>query len=127
MKISTDAPEQHIAILVIAGLFMFLSLLSSLKSNPVDNGINEEQQQQMAAGPKYANPELTWYERAFCLGFQRSSFCSYRFLHPLNEVIKEKGIIMEEAPAKAPGAIDYRGKLPANRAFSRRMVLDKRY
>ena len=127
MKLNTDAPEQHMAIIGIAGVFMALSLISSFKSKPVDNGIDTVAQQQVAEGPLYSNPNMTWYERAFCRGFQRASFCSYRFLHPMNEVIKEKGFEMEEAPAKNPGAVDYRGSLPVNRAISGRIKLEDRY
>lgn len=125
MKLNSDAPEQHMAILVVAGVCMFLSLISSLKSKPIDNGISDPALA-MPAGPLYKNPEMKWYERAFCRGFQRSSFCSYRFLHPMNPVIEEMGIVMEEAPPENSGAIDFSGSLPVNRAINGRIRLTER-
>jgi hypothetical protein len=125
MKLNTEAPEQHMLILVLAGVFMFLSLISSLKSKTVDRGISDPSQA-MPAGPLYRNPQMTWYERAFCRGFQRSSFCSYRFLHPMTPKIEEMGIVMEEAPAVNPGAVDFKGSLPSNRAFNNRMSITER-
>ena len=29
------------------------------------------------------NPEITWYEKMFCIGYRKSSFCSSKPLHPL--------------------------------------------
>src|SRR5262245_40578430 len=95
MKLSEDAPGQHIAIMVVAGVFIFFSVISTLTAPDRTGGIGEEVVQGTYAETgevRYGNPQMTWYERLFCRGFQRSSACSYRLLHPLKDSLEEQGV-----------------------------------
>ena len=119
-ELSKDTPQQHLLILVFAGAFIFLSIVEAIKA-PTDD--------LMIKGPRdegetlYQNPHMTWYERLLCRGYQRSSFCSYRLLHPFKAVFEENGIRIEERPAKT-GVIRYRGPLPGHKTFGGKIVFD---
>ncbi len=124
MKLNDTAPEQHMAILVITGVIIFLSVVDYFKSAPAD-----EEGRKIRSGTYaqtgetlYDNPHLTWYERYLCRGYQRSSFCSYRMLHPFKDVFDAHGIKVKESPPKK-NVVLYRGPLPKNRAFRSKMLL----
>lgn len=124
MKLNDQAPEQHMAILVIAGIFVFLSVVDHIKASPTD-----EEGKKVRTGTyaetgetMYDNPQLSWYERYLCRGYQRSSFCSYRMLHPFKDVFDAHGIKVKESPPEK-NVVDYRGPLPKNRAFQSKILL----
>ena len=124
MKLNEQAPEQHMAILAVAGIFIFLSIVEQFKSSPAEEAARVRAKGAYAQTGEtlYANPQMTWYERLLCRGYQRSSFCSYRMLHPFKDVFEEHGIRVKESPPKK-NVIDYRGPLPKNRAFRSKMLL----
>ncbi|MCB0325022.1 MAG: hypothetical protein KDD69_15670 [Bdellovibrionales bacterium] len=123
MKLNEQAPEQHLAILVVAGIFVFLSIVEHFKADsPQAAGAERSGTYAETGETMYANPQMTWYERYLCRGYQRSSFCSYRLLHPFKDMFEDSGIKVKEAPP-SKNVIDYRGPLPANRAFRSKMLL----
>lgn len=124
MKLNDQAPEQHLAILVLAGIFVFLSLVEQFKA-PSEETIDVRRSSDFAQTGRtlYDNPELAWYERYLCRGYQRSSFCSYRLLHPFKDVFEQNGIHVKEGPPAHDNVVDYRGPLPANRAFRSKLLL----
>lgn len=124
MKLNEQAPEQHMAILVVAGIFVFLSLVEQFKSSPAQDELGKN----IRKGPYaqtgqtlYNNPELSWYEKYLCRGYQRSSFCSDRLQHPFNELFKANGITVKAEPSEK--VVDYRGPLPSNKAISSKILL----
>jgi hypothetical protein len=119
-KLNTDAPGQHVAILVFAGALVFLSVVEAIKSDSESDMPRLDQKRPYAESGEtlYQNPQLTWYERHFCRGYQRSTACSYRLLHPFKEVLDENGINVKEAPPAHNSVVFYKGPLPSNRAFS---------
>lgn len=130
MKLNSEAPEQQLAILFIGGFCVLLSLLSMLGSGG-DDAQTEEQETQLTSYvetgiTKYKNPKLSWYERIFCRGYQRSASCSPRLVHPMRSKMEELGIEINDAPAGDPNAIDYNGSLPVNRAISGRIRMENR-
>lgn len=92
---------QQMAILVLAGLFVALSLIQWIRGPA-------SRRQQVDEKPKgsyletgqtiYQNPQLAWYERYFCRGYQRSDFCSFRLLHPFKDLLESNGIEVKEEP-----------------------------
>lgn len=120
-------PGQHTAILAIAGAFIFLSLVEQFKAPGEDRP-----QLSTLKGPYsltgetlYDNPELSWYERLLCRGYQRSGFCSYKTLHPFRDVWEANGIRIKESRPKPKGAVRYRGSLGGNRAVNGKMKLSE--
>ena len=129
MKLSTDAPEQHLAILCVAGFCVFVSVISAFTSgDEADQDVANQQASYLESGiTKYDNPQLTWWEKLFCRGYQRSQGCGYRFMHPLKQKFEDLGIEVQEAPANKVNAVDYNGSLPTNRAFSGRIKVEHRH
>lgn len=122
-KLNTDAPGQHMAILVIAFVFIWLSAIEAIKApseSDAERGIKRPYAE--SGLTLYSNPQMTWYERMFCRGYQRTTACSFRLLHPFKEVFDDYGIVVKEEPPKK-NVIDYRGPLPTNRALSSRILL----
>jgi len=39
----------------------------------------------------WQNPNLSWYQKLFCRGFQSSSICSHAFIHPSPELVAREG------------------------------------
>ena len=108
-KLNTDQPGQHMAILALSGVFIFLSFISWLKTPA-----KFERQQTQPKGlysetgeTLYQNPHLAWYERFFCRGYQRAGFCSYRLLHPFKSVFDSAGIEIQEGPPEKNPKSDY--------------------
>ena len=126
-KLSEEMPGQHVAILVVAGAFIFLSLVEHFKA-PGEKGPTLDQ----VKGPYaltgetiYRNPQLAWYERLLCRGYQRSGFCSHKTLHPFRDVWEANGIRVRESRPERKGAIRYRGRLGGNRAIHEKMTLNE--
>lgn len=127
MKLSEDAPTQHMAIMALAGAFIFLSLLQGSSSSTGDKGENEQQQAVYSEnGQKilYGNPTMSWYQKIFCRGFQRSSSCSYELLHPLKPYLLAEGAEIIEGAPEQKEVILYRGELPKNKALNGHIVLE---
>ena len=126
MKLNADAPGQHLAILAIAGVFTALSLIDWAKG-PRDNGaeiVEVKGPYALTGETLYDNPKLSWFERYFCKGYQRSGICSYKLRHPYEAVFSRYGIAVSEQPVKNEGIIRYRGSLPNNRALSDKITVD---
>lgn len=115
------------AILAVAGAFIFLSLVEQFKA-PGEKGPTLERTKgpyAVTGETLYRNPQLAWYERLLCRGYMRSGFCSYKTLHPFKDVWDANGIRVREARPKRTGAIRYRGHLGGNRAIHGKMTLDE--
>lgn len=154
-KLNTDAPGQHMVILAMAGVFIFLSVVEAIKSPDQEESELINKGSLLETGEtRYRNPELTWYERYFCRGYQRSLFCSWKVLHPLTPVFEKHGVFIEARPPKkdgvtlkkdrsrvpyhsvpleadsigdpmaAKGVVHSRNHLPKNRAFTRKLTLN---
>ena len=104
-----------------------MSLVDSLKSSDSKTiaGDTPQGSYQETGITRYNNPQMSWYERWFCRGYQRSGFCSYKTLHPFREVWDANGIRVREAKPKRKGAIRYRGRLGGNRALHGKMTLNE--
>lgn len=124
-NLNEDNPGQHMAILGVAGVFILLSLIQAITpdSTPAMQPKNVDQSYAATGKVRYGNPEMTWYERMFCRGFQRSSMCSYRLLHPLRAAAEREGAQIYEAPPKKRKAVDYYST-EHSRSLSSRIVLD---
>ncbi len=123
LKLSEEAPEQHMAVLGIAAVMIIVALVTSLGRSSSKPGVAAptESAQPGAIRSKYRNPELSWYERLFCRGYQVSSLlCRPRFLHPM---VEEFGLDIEDGQAKTAGVIRYRGPISRNRVDGK-VVLD---
>jgi len=122
-KLNADAPGQHTAILVLAFVAIWVSVLDAVK-NPRDDPSRQGPKAPYAVSGQtiYDNPNMTWYEKYFCRGYQRASFCSYRLLHPFKEVFDDHGIKVKESPPKK-NVIHYRGPLPKNRSLRSKIML----
>ena len=124
-KLNEDAPSQHMAILVFAGIMIFFSIVGSIK-----NAFRGKEEPQAAPQgtfqetgiPRYKNPELSWYEKIFCRGYQRAGFCSYRLLHPFASLLAENNVKLPEEPPEHTGVIDYRGPLPSQKLSGRTTI-----
>ncbi len=138
MKLNDASPQQHLAILVLAGVFIFINTIDMFKG--------KARQEEKTNGPaprfaetlddtgevisrqtKFQNPKLSWYERIFCRGYQRSGSCSFRFLHPF---ATESEAIAQGIPEGAPKndhVVNYRGDLGKNTAFSRNIEAPEAY
>ena len=123
-KLSEDAPGQHVAILGVAGIFIFLSLVESFKSDKPSldtlKGSYSESGQTI-----YSNPNMTWWEKALCRGYQRSGYCSYKTMHPFRQVWEQNGIVVSERPPLKTSPIRYRGPIQGNRSLNGKMKLDE--
>ena len=120
-------PGQHMAILAIAGAFIFLSVVEAVKA-PDDKGPQLptlKGSYALTGETLYENPQLSWYERLLCRGYQRSGFCSYKTLHPFRDVWDANGIRIRESKPKTKGAVRYRGRLGGNRAMHGSMRLNE--
>ena len=115
------------AILVLGGVLIFMSLIQTLKAP--DRSLPGEQGKEAGTYAetgevRYGNPTMSWYEKWFCRGFKRSSFCNYRLLHPLKETLEDQGVEITEGPPKQREAILYKGELPKRNGLSSKVVLD---
>jgi len=126
-KLSEEMPGQHMAILAVAGAFIFLSLVEQFKAPGEDRPEMPTIKGSYALTGEtlYRNPQLSWYERLLCRGYQRSGFCSYKTLHPFRDVWEANGIRIRESRPKTKGAVRYRGRLGGNRAIHGQMKLDE--
>ena len=126
-KLNEDAPTQHVAILVIAAVAIFMSTLDSIKNALHDDTSPQPMKQEVNESGtlmRFKNPEMTWYEKIFCRGYQRSDFCTYRLIHPFASIADESDVKVKEGPAEKTGVIGYRGRLPAP-GMSGKSVIDE--
>lgn len=130
MKLSEEAPTQHLAIVVVALLFIFLNSLDAFKAsqrNAVENGplqnftehLDEMTGEVRAQKTIWQNPKLGFVERFLCRGNQRSSFCSYKMLVPNEEEYADLNI-PDRAPKK-DHVVNYHGSMGKNTVFSSRL------
>ena len=122
MKLNKDMPEQHMAILALSGVFVVISLVDWARGPQQENPNS-----QIPAGTfaetgitRYENPHMSWYERLFCRGYQRSASCSFRLLHPFGAVLDDSGVKVEEKAAQ-DGVVDYRGPLKRRSLFGEKI------
>jgi hypothetical protein len=149
-KLNSEAPEQSMAILAIAGVMILISVITSLGGRSKDATGQEKGPNLEAGETLYKNPQMAWYEKYLCRGYQRSSFCSFRLLHPFTEVFDDNGIEVKagrpekngivncqegdmgcittnpyaNGPESARGVIRYRGPVPGSRSLSGKVVLN---
>lgn len=135
LKLSEENPTQHLAILVIGGIFTFLNLLDAFSSSPPASSdshsvmpnytysVDEASGEVQASATKWSNPQMSWLERYLCRGYQRASWCSFRLLHPMSTDFESVGMEIEEAPPSSDHVIRYRGKLEKNTAFTDRLAI----
>ncbi len=124
-KLSEEAPAQHLALLAVVGVIVFLSIVDAIKGPSVS--IEPEERVLRPGESRYANPEMNWYERIFCRGYQRSFkyLCSYRLLHPLKSQFEAENKMIREAPPPSDSVVLYRGHLRGQKSgFGGRIQLD---
>ncbi len=110
-KLNEDTPTQHLALIAVAGVLVFLSMVDAVKSPATD----KKELKLSSLGPRFQNPTLTWYERVFCRGYQRSfKSCGFRFIHPMRDELEEDGKRIKEGAAP-DGVIVYEGHLRGTR------------
>lgn len=115
-KLPDNLSGQQVGILVIGGILVFMSLIQALTSSTRRPGGEQQTVVEHQAGePRYQNPKMTWFEKYFCRGYQRSGRCNFRLLHPFRDVFEEMGVEVEEGPAPQTAVIDYSGPLPHKR------------
>ncbi|HMO17829.1 MAG TPA: hypothetical protein PKA63_06955 [Oligoflexia bacterium] len=114
-KLSEEAPTQHLMLLAVAGVFIFLSLVDAIRSPKRELASNQDML--MPGQSRYHNPEMSWYEKLFCRGYQRSFFsCNYRLLHPLREQFVSENKRIVEAPPPSDSVVLYRGHLKGQKS-----------
>ncbi|MFN8391901.1 MAG: hypothetical protein U0136_16550 [Bdellovibrionota bacterium] len=130
MKLNDANPTQHLAIIILGGLFIFLNIVESWKYSKSHPGKDSSSQTQIVTTmvdetgtvvqkpTKYQNPKLSWYEAIFCRGLQRSSNCSYKLLHPFAEEGESLGVAIPNGEPKNEKVLYYRGSINKNTAFS---------
>ena len=135
LKLSEENPTQHLAILVIGGLFTFLNILDAFSSSDPTTtdaakampnytySVDETSGELQASATKWTNPQMSWIERYLCRGYQRASWCSFRLMHPMKSDFESVGLEIEEAPPASDHVIRYRGKLEKNTAFTDRLEI----
>lgn len=42
------------------------------------------------------NPEISWFQRNFCIGYRRSTGCSEKALHPMVQYMESQGLTYQE-------------------------------
>ncbi len=135
IKLSEENPTQHLAIIVIGGIFAFLNILDAFSSSPPPGSesktimpnytysVDETSGELQASATKWSNPQMSWLEKYLCRGYQRASWCSFRLLHPMSTDFESVGMEIEEAPPASDHVIRYRGKLEKNRSFTDRLEI----
>lgn len=131
MKLNEEHPTQHLVILVLGGVFTFLNIVESIKApsddkplGPVKHtytSVDEMTGEVREIESTRKNPEMTWYEKLFCRGYQRSTACSYRLLHPLKAGWDDAGIVVPESPPEQNHVIRYRGRIETHTSLSGRV------
>lgn len=124
-KLNEEAPTQHLALLAVVGVIIFLSIVDSFKGS--SNSIEPSEQVLRPGQSRYANPEMNWYEKIFCRGYQRSFkyLCSYRLLHPLKDQFEAENKFIREAPPPSDSVVLYRGHLRGQKSgFGGKIQLD---
>lgn len=132
-KLNTDMPTQHLFILAIGGAIFFLNIISYFKVSSKEEKespetkiytttVDEMTGEVSNVETRYENPHLSWYQRIFCRGFQRSSFCSLKTIHPLEDEMISQGIKVPEGEAEKRGPVYFKGSLNKNSAFSNSLV-----
>ena len=99
------------ALFAAAGSVILLNIIDTLKG-PKNPG--EQLKMVSSNGSKYSNPSMSWYQKIFCRGYQRSLNCGFQFLHPMKESLEEEGETIKEAAA-ADGVVVYRGYLKGSK------------
>jgi hypothetical protein len=125
LKLNSDAPAQHMALLAVVGVIIFLSIVDAIKGPSVQ--IEPEEAVIRPGESRYVNPQMNWYERIFCRGYQRSFkyLCSYRLLHPLKSQFEADNKTIREAPPPSDGVVLYRGHLKGQKnPFGGKIQLD---
>lgn len=115
MKLNENAPTQHLALIALAGVFIFLSLVDAVKGP--SRTLEQEEQFLLPGQSRYVNPQMNWHEKIFCRGYQRSFFCSYRLLHPLKEQFEAENRYIREAPPASDNVVVYRGHLKGQQGY----------
>lgn len=108
MKLNEDMPAQHLALVAVAGVMIFLSVIDAMKgpSDPATKKVENASPD----GSHYRNPRLSLWQKVFCRGYQRSMNCGFSFYHPMRREMEAQGkrIIEKAAP---DGVVVYRGHL----------------
>jgi hypothetical protein len=110
-KLSEKFTGQHMALFAAAGSVILLNIIDSLKgpTNPDD-----QLKAVSSNGSKYSNPSMSWYQKIFCRGYQRSLNCGFQFLHPMKDSLEEDGKVIREGAPK-DGVVVYRGHLKGSK------------
>ena len=121
MKLNDANPQQHLAIICLAGVFLFLNMMPLFKSKGDDKAEGPQQKyansfdpmsgQLVARETKFQNPKIGWWESLFCRGYKRSSFCSFKLLHPFGEESEELGVDLPEGEPEKDHVVYFRGSL----------------
>ncbi len=129
-KLSEDAPTQHLAILVLGGVFTFLNLLEFWHTPTAEEkagaavmptytySVDEETGKVVQKETKWENPQMAWYETFLCRGFKRSAACSFRLLHPFKSDFDAYGVSVDESAPKTDHVVRYRGTIKRNMILS---------
>lgn len=114
-KLNQEAPTQHLALLAVVGVIVFLSIVDAVKGPSIQ--IEPEERVLRPGESRYENPQMSWYEKLFCRGYQRSFMCSFRLLHPLKSQFEAENKTIREAPPPSDGVVLYRGHVRGQKGY----------
>lgn len=126
-NLTKDLSPQHMFIMVIGGGIFALNIISYFKASKKEEEVNmkiytssydEMTGETSNVETRYENPKLSWYQAIFCKGFQRSSICSLKTMHPLEDEMISQGIEVPEGEAEQKGVIYFKGTINKNSSFS---------
>lgn len=131
-SINTEHSMEHKAILVLAGVFIFINVLQAFKSGNNEIEVKEKlpimtTSVDAASGTvtqritKWQNPSMPFWKKYLCRGFQRSDFCSTAALAPDGPEFEDPLEPTAAAVREDNRVIYYRGSMSKNSALSSRL------
>jgi hypothetical protein len=133
-SINTDHAMEHKAIIVLAGVFAFINVLSALKSGGdkievrdklpiITSSVDAVSGTVTQRVTKWQNPSMPFWKRYLCRGFQRSDFCSTAALAPEGPDFEDPLDPQSVTARQDDRVIYYRGSMPKNSALTSRLAV----
>ena len=135
MKLNEEAPEQHLAIIVLGGVFLAINLIAAYKASNKEAANNPNSPQQLVTqvvdedgrisqiATLHQNPNLSWSELIFCRGLKRSTWCSRKDLHPDTVEAEQEGVAVANGPRRQDHVVAYHGPMERHSFFSSRVSI----
>ncbi len=137
MELNEDNPGQHLAIVVVGGALIVFHLIMAFKDarrgdtttnpqgtvQPLTQVVDESTGQIVETATQHRNPTLSWSELIFCRGLKRSSWCSYRELHPDTVEADANDVQVADGNPAKDHVVAYRGPMVRDSIFSGRVSL----